>query len=117
MPAWRSRGHVLSFEVLILVTAAAGHGGDSISIATAPHVHGVRMSIVSLPRKVSVGMAIHTARMMQHWHYSFERTNCGSIIKLRCGAGSELTLDVFISRRCRSNCHKECQAECDGDWS
>jgi hypothetical protein len=92
-----------SVEVVILVTAAAFRGDDPISIATTPHVHGVRMSIVSLSGKISLGMAIHTARMMQRWHDRFERTNCGSIITLRRGAGSEPARAAFLSRRNHSN--------------
>jgi hypothetical protein len=92
-----------SFEVVILVTTAAFRRGDPISIATPPHVHGVRTSIVSLSRKISVGMAIHAARMMQHWHYGFECTNCGSIIRLRRNPGSEPARAAFLGRCNHSN--------------
>jgi hypothetical protein len=64
MPVRRSWRHVRTLEVVILVTGTAFDGGNAIAIGTTPYIHRVPVSIISLPRKVSLGMAIHAARMM-----------------------------------------------------
>jgi hypothetical protein len=38
---------------MVLMTRAAFHGGDAVSIDTTPHIHGVPVAVVSLPREIS----------------------------------------------------------------
>jgi hypothetical protein len=83
MPAGRAWGRVLSFEVVVLVAGAAFYGDDAVTVGTAANVHRVRVLVVALARKVSGGMAIHAARMMQHWHDGFEGAGGCSIVMLR----------------------------------
>jgi hypothetical protein len=68
---------------MVLVTGAAMCAGDAVSIWTAPHIHGVPMVIVSLAGEVSVGMAIHTSRIVQHRNHGFKGANGRSIIARR----------------------------------
>jgi len=51
------------------MAAAASHTGNTLAIEAAPDVHGVPVQVVSLPGKVSTGMAIHAARMAEHRDY------------------------------------------------
>jgi hypothetical protein len=68
---------------------------DAVSIRTAAHVHGVPVAIVSLPRKVSIGMAIHAARKMQHWDHGFKRPGSRRIItRRRSTSAKELCLVI-----------------------
>ena len=69
MPVRRSGRHVLSRKVMILMAGAASHTGNTLSIKAAPDVHGVPVQVISLPGKVSTGMAIHAPRMPEHWEY------------------------------------------------
>src|SRR5439155_23320193 len=52
-------------EIVILMARAALFSGHTVAVAAAPHVHGVLMTVVSLPREVAMRMAIHAARMAQ----------------------------------------------------
>jgi hypothetical protein len=47
-----------------------------VTLDTAAHVHGVRMSVITLARKISVRMAVDTSRVPEHWN---ERGEQGSI--------------------------------------
>ena len=69
MPVRRSGRHVLPRKIMVLMAAAASHTGNTLSIRAAPDVHGVPVQVVSLPGKVSTGMAIHASRMPEHWEY------------------------------------------------
>ena len=55
-----------SRKVMVLVTGAALNRIQSLPIGSASYLHRMLMAIVSLPREVSGGMAIHAARMAQH---------------------------------------------------
>ena len=37
----------------------------SLAVGAAPHVHGVLMAVISLPREVTLRMTIHAARITQ----------------------------------------------------
>lgn len=69
MPIRRSRRHVLSRKIMVLMAGAASQTGDTLTVQTTANVHGMPMQVISLPGKVSTGMAIHTARMPEHWNY------------------------------------------------
>jgi hypothetical protein len=54
---------------MVLMAGAASHTRDSLSVNAAPDVHCVSVQVVSLPGKVSTGMAIHATRMPENWEY------------------------------------------------
>jgi hypothetical protein len=58
---------MLSFKIVILMTAAAFQGDHTIAIRTTPDVHRVTVLIISLAWKISAGVTIHTPRVMQNW--------------------------------------------------
>lgn len=66
MPVGRTGRHMRSRKVMILVTSATSYRIQSLPIWSASYLHRMLMAIVSLPREVSTGMAIHAARMAQH---------------------------------------------------
>ncbi len=53
-------------KVVVLMTGAAFFRSDSVTVGAATHVHRMRMPIVSLPGKVSLGMAVHASRVAEH---------------------------------------------------
>ena len=69
MPVRRSGRHMFARKIMVLMAAAASHTGNTLAIEAAPDVHGVPVQVVSLPGKVSTGMAIHAARMAEHRDY------------------------------------------------
>jgi hypothetical protein len=79
MPTRRSRRHVQAREIMILMTAAASDGIYSLSVSTA-NIHCVAMAVVTLARKVSTGMTIHTARVAKHGNNCFESRSGGDIV-------------------------------------
>jgi hypothetical protein len=72
MPIGCSRRHLQSCEIVILMTGTAFDGIHAVSVRSAMNLHGVAMAVVTLPRKVTQGMAIHTARMAKHRDNRFE---------------------------------------------
>jgi hypothetical protein len=54
------------YEVMILVTGAALHRIQPLSIGSAPNLHRMPVAVISLTRKVSGRVTIHAARMMQY---------------------------------------------------
>jgi hypothetical protein len=80
MPIGRSRGHVQAREIVILVTGAASDCIYALPVWSTADLHRVTMTIVSLTRKISIGVAIHTARMTEHGHNCFERGSGAGII-------------------------------------
>jgi hypothetical protein len=95
MPTGRSRGHVQAHEIVILMTGAASDGIYSMSVSTA-NLHCVAMAVVTLTRKVSTGVAIHTARVVKHRNNCFE-SRSGADIVARPGFTSELCVSMFPS--------------------
>ena len=79
MPTGRSRRHVQAHEIVVLMTGAASDSIHSLSVSTA-NLHCVAMAIVTLTRKVSTGVAIHTARMAKHWNNCFESRGGAGIV-------------------------------------
>jgi hypothetical protein len=57
-----------SFQVVVLVAGAAFNGGNSVSIGTAPHIHGVPVAVITLPWKIPARVAVHASRVMKHRH-------------------------------------------------
>jgi hypothetical protein len=79
MPTGRSRGHVQAYEIVILMTGAASDAIYSMSVSTA-NLHCVAMSVLTLTRKVSTRVAIHTARMVKHGNNCFESRSGNGIV-------------------------------------
>src|ERR1700758_2633632 len=71
-PIGRARRHMQTFQIVVLMTCAALYSERAISIRASAHLHRVRVTIVSLPRKVAGRMAIHAARMMEDGNDRFE---------------------------------------------
>src|SRR6185369_4792200 len=63
MPLRRSRRRMDSREVTSLMAGAAFDRVEALPVGSAPNLHGVRMAVVSLPRKIAGGMAVHAAWM------------------------------------------------------
>jgi len=83
-PVGSARRQMRARKVVVLMTGAALFRRNSVTAGAAPHVHRMRMTIVSLPREVSLGMAVHASRVSQH--------------RDKCGKESSIAL----RRRCRS---------------
>src|ERR1700746_1914684 len=77
-PIGRARRHMQAVQIVVLMTCAALDSERAISIRAAAHLHRVRVTIVSLPRKVAGRMAIHAARMMEDGNERFE--SGGSVV-------------------------------------
>jgi hypothetical protein len=97
MPVRRSRRHMPPFEVVVLVAGATFHSREAVSVRATSHTHGVPVAIITLARKISLGMAIHTARMTQYRDHGFKGASGCSIIPL-CRPRNGLTLCIFIVR-------------------
>jgi hypothetical protein len=82
MPIGCPRGHVQAREIVILVTGPASDSIYALPVWSTANLHRVTMTIVSLTRKISIGVAIHTARMTEHRHNCFESgSGAGSIVR------------------------------------
>jgi hypothetical protein len=79
MPTGRSRRHMPAHEVVVLVTGAAFDRIDTVSVGPTANLHGMAMAIVSLARIVSVGVAIHAARVTEYGRKGFE-SGSGSVL-------------------------------------
>jgi len=60
-------------KIVVLMASAASLRRDATASVAASHIHGVRMSVISLAREVSCRMAIHASRMTQHGNESGEK--------------------------------------------
>lgn len=65
-------------QIVVLMTCAALYSERAISIRASAHLHRVRVTIVSLPRKVAGRMAIHAARVMEDGNERFKSS--GSVV-------------------------------------
>ncbi len=72
-----------AWEVVILVAGAAFHRGYAVPIRTTAHIHGVPVIVVALAGKISAGMAVHAARVVEHRQHSFECGCCAGVITRR----------------------------------
>ncbi len=84
LPVRRSGRHVDAGEVVVLVTGAALDRVQAVTIGSAADLHGVRMAVVALARKISDGVTVHAARMVQHRKDGFEGGRRGVIARRRC---------------------------------
>src|SRR5258708_5739140 len=79
--AWR---HVLPCQIMDLVTGIALHAGHTLPVGTSPNIHPMLVTIIALTREVSVGVAVHAARVMKNFHHGFKRSGGRSIIARSC---------------------------------
>jgi hypothetical protein len=98
MPIGRSRRHVQAHEIVALMTSAASHAVNAAAVCSTTDLHGVSMTVVSLSREISSGVAIHTARMTEHRHNCFESSGRASIVA-RPYFMNELCSGIFHSGR------------------
>ena len=84
VPIRRSRRRMQAREIVVLMTGAAFDGVQPVPVGSAPDLHGVRMAVVSLTRKVSGGVAIHAARMAQYGNDGLESGGGTSPALQRC---------------------------------
>jgi hypothetical protein len=80
MPIGCPRRHVQAREIVILVTGAAADSIYALPVWSTADLHRVTMTIISLTRKISIRVAIHTARMTEHRHDCFESGSGAGII-------------------------------------
>src|ERR1700681_4400783 len=102
MPVRRSRRHMPPFEVVVLVAGATFHSDEAVSVVTTSHIHCVPVAVIPLARKISLGMAIHTARMMEHRDHGF-KSSCGCSIITRHRTISLFAPLMFIACQDRSS--------------
>src|SRR5215472_5729040 len=105
-PIRRARRCVLSGQIVILMTCAALHWSSTLSVWTTPHIHDVRMQIVSLARVVASGVADEAARMMQHGRYGLEGCHAFRSGRLRV-AGGRLRASIECKRTKRDQRRKQ----------
>jgi len=55
------------------MTCAAFLGGETVAVRAAANVHGVRMSVIPLPRKISLRVAVHATRVAQYGNERSEK--------------------------------------------
>jgi hypothetical protein len=65
-------------EILLLMARAALLRSDPVTVGTAPNVHGVLMTVVSLPWEVASRMAIHAPRVSQDRDKGGEQSSISS---------------------------------------
>lgn len=71
-PAGSAGGKVRAREIVILMAGTAFFRSDSKAGGAAANVHGVRMPVIALAGKISLGMAVHAARASQDRNESEE---------------------------------------------
>jgi hypothetical protein len=95
MPTGSSRGHVRAREIVILMTTAASDSICALPVLSTTDLHCVLMTIVSLSGKISRRVAIHTARMVEHWDNRLESSGRPGII----------ARDSFMNESCSGAFH------------
>jgi hypothetical protein len=75
MPIGRSRRHVQANEIVVLVASAASDRVRALPVWSTVNLHRVSMAVVALTRKISVGVAIHAAGVVEDRHNCFERSS------------------------------------------
>jgi hypothetical protein len=80
MPIGRTRRHVQANQIVVLVARAAFNGIQAVPVCSTVNLHRVSMAIISLARKISLRVAIHTARMVKDCHNRFERSSGPGIV-------------------------------------
>jgi hypothetical protein len=84
MPFRRTRRHVQSLKIEVLVAGAASHSRNTVPVETTAHIHRVPVAVVSLAGKVAAGMTIHTTGMMQDRNHGLKSLGGSSIVPLCC---------------------------------
>ncbi len=79
MPTGRSRRQVQAHEIVVLMARTALDGIHALPGWSAENLHRMAVAVVTLTRKVSMGVTIHTARMTKHRDNGFESSR-GAIV-------------------------------------
>src|SRR5258708_3597003 len=95
MPGRRTGRQMGVPKIMILVAGAALYGSHAESGRTAANIHGMAMTVVALARKVTLGMAVHAARVAQNGDESNKkrpivvgrRIRVRRVRRLRCNHG------------------------------
>ena len=95
MPIGSSRRHAQACKIVVLMTRAASHSVNALPVWSTTDLHCVAMTIVSLSRKISRGVTIHAARVMEHRHDCFESSGRPGII----------AWDFFMNELCFGTFH------------
>jgi len=74
-------------KIAVLMTGAAFFRGHAVTLSATPYIHGMGVSIIALPGKVSRRMAVHTSRVPQDGD---ERREERSVSICRRGSGAIL---------------------------
>ena len=111
MPVRRTWRSVLPFDVEILVTGAALHRIDPLPARTTPDIHGVPMAIISLPWKVSLRVAVHTAWMVEHLYDRFESGGSAGVITRR-GPVNVFAICLCLTPGCGHNAEERQSENC-----
>ncbi len=80
VPVRRAGRRVHAFNVMVLMASTAFQRRHAVSLWAPRNIHRVAVTVVSLPRKISRGVAIHTAWMAEHWNNGFKCIGCRLII-------------------------------------
>jgi len=51
-----------------------------MAVSSTMNLHRVSMAVVTLPRKISIGVTIHAARAVKYRHNSFESSSGTGIV-------------------------------------
>lgn len=88
VPIRRSRRHVQTLDILVLMTSTALLSKLAFAIRSTPDVLNVYACVVTLPWEVAGRVAIETTRMFEHWNDRDEELACTRVITLEdCAAG------------------------------
>ena len=89
VPVGRSRWHVESGHVLLLMTGFALLSVFTFAVSATFHILSVNMAIVALAWEVAIGMTVKTARMFEDGTDGDEKLPCTRIVLLENGVGNE----------------------------
>src|SRR6185436_13486634 len=87
MPIRRSRRHIQSIDIVILMTRGALLAKLPFTVRSAPNVLNVYASIIALPREVTRRVTIETSRMFEHRNDRDEEITGARVVALDRAAG------------------------------
>lgn len=85
------------------------HCVHAVTVRTTVDVHGVPVTVIALPRKVSNGVAVHTARIVQYAKHSFEISGpvvrCALFCSSRTACGDDKASEDCKTRNSNRGVH------------
>jgi hypothetical protein len=97
MPTGRSGRQVQANQIVVVVTSAASDSVQTLPVWSTMNLHRVSMAVVTLPRKISIGVTIHATRVVKYGHNSFESSS-GTGIVARHRVSSRLGMPRRLNR-------------------